>query len=69
MGKELSCSGAFYYTLGGALLGGVTPMHLGGIPLQLYICKREDITLLEGSAYGLFKHFVPKSVLLVYVVL
>jgi uncharacterized protein (TIRG00374 family) len=50
MGKELSWSGSFYYTMGGAFLGGVTPLQVGGIPLQLYICRREGITIPEASA-------------------
>jgi len=62
MGKELSWIGAFNYTLGSAFLGGITPLQLGGIPLQLYICRREDITLPEGSAAiftrGLLSAFV-----------
>lgn len=50
LGKELSWRGAFYYTMGGLFLGGVTPLSVGGIPLQLYICKREGITIPETSA-------------------
>ncbi|MCK4226290.1 flippase-like domain-containing protein [candidate division WOR-3 bacterium] len=50
MGKELSWLGAFHYTLGGLFLGGLTPMQVGGIPLQLYICRREGIPIPEGSA-------------------
>lgn len=50
MGRELSWIGAFYFTLGGLFLGAVTPMQLGGIPLQLYVCKSEGISLPEGSA-------------------
>jgi len=50
MGMELSWMGAFYFTFGGLFLGGITPMQLGGIPLQLYICRRENIPFPEGSA-------------------
>jgi len=50
LGKELSWSGAFYYTMGGLFLGGVTPLQVGGIPLQLYICRKEGITIPEASA-------------------
>ncbi|MEO0293402.1 MAG: lysylphosphatidylglycerol synthase transmembrane domain-containing protein [candidate division WOR-3 bacterium] len=49
MGKNLSWSGSFYYTIGGAFLGGITPFQVGGIPLQLYLCKRENITIPEAS--------------------
>ncbi len=62
LGKELSWSGAFYYTMGGLFLGGVTPLQVGGVPLQLYICRREDITIPEASAAiftrGLLSAFV-----------
>ena len=50
MGRELSFSGAFHFTLGGLFLGAVTPIQVGGIPLQLYVCKSEGIPLPEGSA-------------------
>jgi len=50
LGKKLSWSGAFYYTMGGLFLGGVTPLQVGGVPLQLYICRREGITIPEASA-------------------
>jgi len=50
LGKELSWSGAFYYTIGGLFLAAVSPLQLAGVPLQLYICRREDITIPEASA-------------------
>ena len=50
LGKKISWSGAFYYTIGGLFLGGVTPLQVGGVPLQLYICRRENITIPEASA-------------------
>lgn len=62
LGKEISWSGAFYYTMGGLFLGGVTPLQVGGVPLQLYICRRENITIPEASAAiftrGLLSAFV-----------
>lgn len=62
MGRKLSWSGGFYFTLGGLFLGGVTPMQVGGIPLQLYVCRKENIPLPEGSAAiftrGLLSAFV-----------
>jgi uncharacterized protein (TIRG00374 family) len=62
LGKKLSWGGAFYYTIGGLFLGGVTPLQVGGVPLQLYICRREDITYPEASAAiftrGLLSFFV-----------
>ena len=50
LGKELSWTAAFYFTIGGLFLGGVTPLQVGGVPLQLYICRREGITIPEASA-------------------
>ncbi len=50
LGKELSWRGAFHFTMGGLPLGAITPMQVGGIPFQLYVCKKENILLPEGSA-------------------
>jgi uncharacterized protein (TIRG00374 family) len=50
LGKELSWKGAFYFTMGGLPLGAITPMQVGGIPFQIYVCKRENISIPEGSA-------------------
>jgi hypothetical protein len=36
--------------MGGLPLGAITPMQVGGIPFQLYVCKREKILVPEGSA-------------------
>jgi uncharacterized protein (TIRG00374 family) len=62
LGEELSWTAAFYFTIGGLFLGGVTPLQVGGLPLQLYICRREGITIPEASAAiftrGLLSAFV-----------
>ncbi len=50
LGKKLSWRGAFHFTMGGLPLGAITPMQVGGIPFQLYVCKREKILIPEGSA-------------------
>jgi uncharacterized protein (TIRG00374 family) len=50
LGKKLSWKGAFHFTMGGLPLGAITPMQVGGIPFQLYVCKRENILVPEGSA-------------------
>jgi glycosyltransferase 2 family protein len=50
LGKELSWRGAFHFTMGGLPLGAITPGQVGGIPFQLYVCKREKILVPEGSA-------------------
>ncbi len=33
----------FHYTVSGAFAGFITPMQTGGLPLQLYLSKKEDI--------------------------
>ncbi len=50
MGKKLSWRGAFHFTMGGLPLGAITPGQVGGIPFQLYVCKKENILVPEGSA-------------------
>jgi uncharacterized protein (TIRG00374 family) len=50
LGKKLSWKGAFYFTMGGLALGAITPMQVGGIPFQIYVAKREDISIPEGTA-------------------
>jgi uncharacterized protein (TIRG00374 family) len=50
LGKKLSWRGAFHFTMGGLPLGAITPGQVGGIPFQLYVCKREKILIPEGSA-------------------
>jgi len=50
LGKKLSWRGAFHFTMGGLPLGAITPMQVGGIPFQLYVCKKENILVPEGSA-------------------
>jgi uncharacterized protein (TIRG00374 family) len=50
LGKKLSWKGAFHFTMGGLPLGAITPAQIGGIPFQLYVCKREKILVPEGSA-------------------
>jgi uncharacterized protein (TIRG00374 family) len=50
LGKEITWKGAFYFTMGGLAFGAVTPMQVGGIPFQLYICKKEKILIPEGTA-------------------
>ena len=50
MGKEITWKGSFYFTMGGLAFGAMTPMQVGGIPFQLYVCWREKISLPEGTA-------------------
>jgi uncharacterized protein (TIRG00374 family) len=50
LGKEMTWKGAFYFTMGGLACGAITPMQVGGIPFQLYVCKKEKILIPEGTA-------------------
>lgn len=50
MGKDLSFKSSTLFILGGQFLGGLTPFQIGGIPLQFYFLKRDNITILETSA-------------------
>lgn len=50
LGKKLSWKGAFNFTMGGLPLGAITPMQVGGVPFQVYVCKREKILAPEGFA-------------------
>jgi uncharacterized protein (TIRG00374 family) len=62
LGKEITWKGAFYFTMGGLAFGAITPMQVGGIPFQLYVCKKEKILIPEGTAVifsrGLLSAFV-----------
>lgn len=50
LGKNITWKGAFYFTMGGLAFGAITPMQVGGIPFQLYVCKKEEILVPEGTA-------------------
>jgi len=50
LGKKLSWKGAFYFTMGGLPLGAITPMQVGGVPFQIYVCKKEKILAPEAFA-------------------
>ncbi len=63
LGKEITWKGAFYFTMGGLACGAITPMQIGGIPFQLYICKREEITIPEGTAAIFSRGFLSALVL------
>jgi uncharacterized protein (TIRG00374 family) len=63
LGKKISWKGAFYFTMGGLAFGAITPMQIGGIPFQLYICKKEEITIPEGTAAIFSRGFLSALVL------
>ena len=50
LGKRISFLTGFDFTFGANFLGAVTPFQVGGIPLQLYLLKRNNIGYGEGTA-------------------
>jgi len=63
LGKEMTWKGAFYFTMGGLAFGAITPMQVGGIPFQLYVCWKEKISLPEGTAAVFTRGFLSALVL------
>ncbi|MEO0292902.1 MAG: lysylphosphatidylglycerol synthase transmembrane domain-containing protein [candidate division WOR-3 bacterium] len=63
MGEKISWKGAFYFTMGGLAIGAITPMQIGGIPFQIYVCKREGISIPEGSAAIFTRGFLSALIL------
>jgi len=62
LGKRISFLTGFNFTFGASFLGAVTPFQVGGIPLQLYLLKKNAIDYGEGTAViftrGLLAAFV-----------
>lgn len=50
MGKNLSFKSSTVFILGGQFLGGLTPFQIGGVPLQFYFLKKDNITIPETSS-------------------
>jgi len=50
LGKRISFLTGFDFTFGANFLGAVTPFQVGGIPLQLYLLKKNKIEYGEGTA-------------------
>jgi len=50
LGKHISFLTGFDFTFGANFLGAVTPFQVGGVPLQLYLLKRNNINYGEGTA-------------------
>lgn len=55
LGRFISFKSSIEFTMGGLFLGAVTPFQSGGIPLQVYILKREGFNIGEGTAVILFR--------------
>lgn len=55
LGKRVSIRTALSVITSGLFLAAVTPFQTGGLPVQLYILKKEDITIGKGSVVLLFR--------------
>lgn len=65
LGKFISLKSSIEFTMGGLFLGAVTPFQSGGIPLQVYILKREGFSIGEGTAIILFRAVLALGVVFV----
>jgi len=65
LGKFISLKSSMEFTMGGLFLGAVTPFQSGGIPLQVYILKREGFSIGEGTAIILFRAILGLGVVFV----
>lgn len=55
LGKRVSLKTALAVITSGLFLAAVTPFQTGGLPVQLYILKKEDISIGKGSVILLFR--------------
>jgi len=55
LGKRVSLKTAIAVITSGLFLAAVTPFQTGGLPVQLYILKKEDISIGKGSVILLFR--------------
>ncbi|OQX54944.1 MAG: hypothetical protein B5M53_05070 [Candidatus Cloacimonas sp. 4484_209] len=65
LGKFISLKSSIEFTMGGLFLGAVTPFQSGGIPLQVYVLKKEGFSIGEGTAVILFRAILALSIVLV----
>ena len=65
LGKFISLKSSIEFTMGGLFLGAVTPFQSGGIPLQVYVLKREGFSIGEGTAVILFRAILAIGVIIV----
>jgi len=65
LGKFISFKSSVEFTMGGLFLGAVTPFQSGGIPLQVYVLKREGFSIGEGTAVILFRAILGLGVVVV----
>ncbi len=62
-GTFISLRSSAEFTFGGLFLGAITPFQSGGIPLQLYILKKEGLSVGKGGAVVMFRGVLSISVL------
>jgi uncharacterized protein (TIRG00374 family) len=55
LGKRVSIKTAIAVITSGLFLAAVTPFQTGGLPVQLYILKKESISIGKGSVILLFR--------------
>ena len=65
LGKFISFRSSVEFTMAGLFLGAVTPFQSGGIPLQVYVLKREGFSIGEGTAIILFRAVLALGVVIV----
>ncbi len=65
LGRFLSFKSSVEFTLGGLFLGAVTPFQSGGIPLQVYVLKKEGFSIGQGTAVILFRAILALGVVFV----
>lgn len=64
-GRFISLASSVEFTFGGLFLGAVTPFQSGGVPLQLYVLKREGLSVGKGGAVIIFRGVLSLSILVV----
>ncbi len=65
LGRFISLKSSIEFTMGGLFLGAVTPFQSGGIPLQVYVLRREGFSIGEGTAIILFRAILALGVVVV----
>ncbi|NIA22941.1 MAG: flippase-like domain-containing protein [Proteobacteria bacterium] len=59
MGKNLSILDSLYFSLGGNLLGAITPFQSGGAPFQLYLLTKRSFSVAESTALIVIRGVLP----------
>ena len=64
-GRFISLRASTEFTFGGYYLGAITPFQSGGIPLQVWVLKREGLSVGEAGAVIMFRGVLSVLVLVV----